>query len=87
LSQNELAVSLETSQAAVSNYLNNSRVPSFETVILLSKKYQINLNWLAGIEKNMFIKGAKFDMFQAKKILENRIKFYKKEKTYKLIKV
>lgn len=76
LNQKNLAEIMQVSQRSVSNYIQNESEPTFQSLSFLGRKYQINLNWFAGMENDIFLNRK----FEPEKILENRIKTYKKEK-------
>jgi len=74
LSQIEIADELNISHVAISNYRKDRDIPS-SVVLLLCEKFNINANWLLGLENNMFRENIELSDFESKELLENRIKF------------
>ena len=75
LSYDDLASEMNIARSAVQNYINGTREPSLTSIALLCKQYNINANWLIGLEENMFRSDLELSMFEAKELLENRIKY------------
>ncbi len=75
LSQKELSEVANVAQSTMSTYLNGGAEPSLTSIALLCKQYNINANWLIGLEENMFRSDLELSMFEAKELLENRIKY------------
>lgn len=75
LSYDDLSSVMSIARSAVQNYINGTREPSFASITLLCTRYGINANWLMGLEPNMFRENVELSMFEAKELLENRIKY------------
>lgn len=51
LTQSEFADNLGVTQAALSAYEKGTRNPTFETIMLVSKKFNVSLDWLCGLSE------------------------------------
>lgn len=50
LTQSEFAKEIGTTQATLSSYENSSKLPSIELLISISKKCNVSIDWLCGIQ-------------------------------------
>lgn len=51
LTQEQLGISLHLTKSSVSNYENEKRMLSIETLISISNLYNVDINYLVGLEK------------------------------------
>lgn len=64
-SQNEMARKCGLTKSAISNYVNGSREPRQDAILLISKAYNVNPAWLMGLDVAMEIENKEINIIRA----------------------
>lgn len=82
LTQEQLGLKLHLSKTSISNYENEKRMISIDTLVAISMVYKVDLNYLVGTEENVIINNKESvrmstEKYEIIKELRNHKKLYK----------